>query len=103
MPESIDYEAVFQNLPTPVVLLTPDFAVLACNAAYNRITGRTTEELRGENILAAFPDNPEDPGATGSNNLTESLRRCLATGEADIMALQRYDVEATASSIPSRA
>jgi PAS domain-containing protein len=97
MTESIDYVAVFQSLPVPVLLLTPDLTVLDCNAAFNRVSGRTTQELRGENIIAAFPDNPDDPGASGTNNLTESLRRCLATGEADVMALQRYDVEAPAS------
>ncbi len=97
MAESIDYGAVFQSLPTPVLLLAPDFAVLDCNAAYTRISGRTADELRGVNIIAAFPDNPDDPGATGTTNLGESLRRCLTTGEADVMALQRYDVEVPAS------
>jgi PAS domain S-box-containing protein len=97
MAESIDYGAIFQSLPMPVLLLTPNFTVLDCNAAYSRISGRTADELRGVNILAAFPDNPDDPGASGTTNLDESLRRCLATGEADIMALQRYDVEAPAS------
>lgn len=85
MTESIDYVAVFQSLPVPVLLLTPDLTVLDCNAAYNRVSGRAAEELRGENILAAFPANPDDPGATETNNLTESLRRCMATGEADVM------------------
>jgi PAS domain-containing protein len=97
MAESIDYAAVFQSLPMPVLLLTPDFVMLDCNAAYTRISGRTAGELRGTNVLEAFPDNPTDPGATGTTNLGESLRRCLATAEADTMALQRYDVEVPGS------
>ncbi|MGW1927149.1 PP2C family protein-serine/threonine phosphatase, partial [Streptomyces massasporeus] len=37
-------------------------------------------------------DNPDDPGADGVKNLGASLGRVLATGEADTMAVQKYDI-----------
>jgi len=89
----IDYLAVFQNLPVPVLLLTPDHRMIDANDAYLRIAGRPREDLAGRDVLDAFPDNPAEPGSTGTTNLGESLRRVAATAQPDVMALQRYDVE----------
>jgi PAS domain-containing protein len=89
----IDYAAVFQNLPIPVMLMTPDFVMADVNQAYVEKAGRSREELVGQKVFDAFPDNPSDPGATGVSNLTASLQRVLDTGECDALDLQRYDVE----------
>jgi PAS domain-containing protein len=89
----IDYAAVFQNLPMPVMLMTPEFVMADVNQAYVEKAGRSREELVGQKVFDAFPDNPADPGATGVSNLSASLHRVLATGECDTMELQRYDVE----------
>jgi PAS domain-containing protein len=93
----IDYMAVFENIPIPVLLMTPDFVMVSMNSAYRRVSGRKREELVGRNVFDAFPDNPADPHATGVHNLRASLRGVLATGEADVMAMQKYDIEAAAS------
>lgn len=89
----IDYMAVFQNLPTPVLLLTPEFIIADMNLAYLQVTGRTREELLGRHVFDAFPDDPSEPSSTGSRNISASLRQVLATGERDSMPLQKYDVE----------
>ena len=89
----VDHAEVFRQLPVPVLLLTPDFEIAEMNLAYLRVAGRTREELLGRNVFDAFPDNPQDPAATGVRNLSESLRRVLATGEPDTVAFQQYDVE----------
>ncbi len=91
----IDYKSVFQNLPTPVAILSPEFIMIDMNEAYRQHSGRPREELVGRNIFEAFPDNPAEPGVSGPSALGESLRRVLDTGRPDAMALQRYDVEAT--------
>lgn len=39
-----------------------------------------------------FPDNPDDPAATGVGNLRASLDRVLKTGRPDTMAVQKYDI-----------
>ncbi|MEW2301061.1 SpoIIE family protein phosphatase [Streptomyces sp. NPDC006655] len=89
----IDYSAVFQNLPGMVALLTPDLVYADVNAEFLHMAGRRREEVVGRYLFDVFPDNPEDSSATGMRNLECSLRRVLATGERDTMALQRYDVQ----------
>ncbi|MEE1783796.1 SpoIIE family protein phosphatase [Streptomyces sp. SP17BM10] len=89
----IDYQSVFQSLPGAVALLTTDLVYADVNGAYLLLSGRTREQLVGRYLFDVFPDNPDDPAATGVRNLHASLRRVVATRERDTMALQRYDVE----------
>jgi PAS domain S-box-containing protein len=91
--DDIDYESVFRNLPAPVMVLSPDFRILDSNSAHRALSGKSREELVGQLVFDAFPDNPSEPGVSGTSNLGESLRRVMDTGRPDAMALQRYDVE----------
>ncbi|MFI7502824.1 PP2C family protein-serine/threonine phosphatase [Streptomyces sp. NPDC049687] len=90
---AIDYAAVFQALPGMVALLTPGLVYADANEEFLRVAQRGREQIIGRHLFDVFPDNPNDPGASGARNLEASLRRVLATGERDTMALQRYDVE----------
>ncbi|MFI2205308.1 PP2C family protein-serine/threonine phosphatase [Streptomyces sp. NPDC020192] len=90
---AIDYAGVFQALPGMVALLTPDLIYVDANEEYLRVAGRTREQVVGRHLFDVFPDNPNDPGASGMRNLAASMARVVATGERDAMALQRYDVE----------
>ena len=89
----IDYAGVFQALPGKVALLTPELVYVDANEEYLRMSGRSREQLVGHYLFDAFPDNPNDSGASGMRNLEASLNRVLESGERDAMALQRYDVE----------
>lgn len=89
----IDYQAVFNALPGAILLLTPELIIVDANTAYRQVSGRGRDELLGRRLFDVFPDNPDDPSATGMRNLSASLQRVLETGERDSMALQRYDVE----------
>ncbi|NUK69055.1 PAS domain-containing protein, partial [Streptomyces lunaelactis] len=88
----IDYVALFAATPSPYLVLGPDLVVVDVNDAYLRATGRTRDELVGQYIFDAFPDNPADPNADGVRNLSASLHRVLATRKPDTMALQKYDI-----------
>ncbi|MEU9303431.1 SpoIIE family protein phosphatase [Streptomyces sp. NPDC048269] len=88
-----DYRAVFHALPGAVALLTPDLVFRDVNEAFLSMSGRPREQVVGRYLFDVFPDNPNDPAATGMHNLHASLQRVVATGERDTMALQRYDVE----------
>ncbi|MGW1810194.1 PP2C family protein-serine/threonine phosphatase [Streptomyces sp. NPDC002078] len=90
---AIDYAGVFQALPGMVALLTPDLLFADANEEFLRQSGRTREQVVGRYLFDVFPENPNDPGASGMRNLAASLTRVVATGERDAMALQRYDVE----------
>ncbi|MFD9220572.1 PP2C family protein-serine/threonine phosphatase [Streptomyces sp. NPDC060064] len=90
----IDYEAVFHTLPSAAALLTPQLVYADANEAYLRLSGRAREQLLGMHLFDVFPDNPDDPDASGMRNLKASLLRVVESGTRDSMALQRYDVEA---------
>ncbi|MBC9729059.1 PP2C family protein-serine/threonine phosphatase [Streptomyces sp. TRM68367] len=90
---AIDYAAVFQAFPGVVALLTPDLVYADVNEEFLRVVGREREEIVGRHLDDLFPDNPNDPRATGMRNLKASLNRVVASGERETMALQRYDVE----------
>lgn len=93
----VDYAAVYRDLPIPVVLLTPEFEIADVNLAYVQVAGRTREDLLGRNVFDAFPDNPDDPRATGVHDLSLSLAKVLATGKPDAISMQQYDVEVPGS------
>ncbi|MBE1493924.1 GAF domain-containing protein [Amycolatopsis lexingtonensis] len=90
MEQSVDFTAVFLAGPSPMAVLSPDLAFLAVNDAYLEVSGRGREELVGQDVFTAFPDNPDDP--RGARTLRASLERVLATGQRHVMPLQRYDV-----------
>nr|WP_106975840.1 SpoIIE family protein phosphatase [Streptomyces flavochromogenes] len=96
MTPDIDHSALFAATPSPYLVLTPDLVIVDVNEAYLRATGRTRADLIGQQVFDAFPDNPADPGADGVKNLRASLGRVLATGEADTMAVQKYDIPVVA-------
>ncbi|SNS36511.1 Signal transduction histidine kinase [Streptosporangium subroseum] len=100
MDSEIDYEVVFKALVAPLLLLTPDFVVVAANDSYLKVTGRRRADLLGRHFFTVFPGNPNalnDPDMQGADCLRASLERVVATGERDTMALQRYDIEASGS------
>ncbi|MEV4331914.1 SpoIIE family protein phosphatase [Streptomyces sp. NPDC049597] len=88
----IGYQALFAATPSPYLVLGPDLVILDVNAAYCHATGRSREDLVGQYIFDAFPDNPADPHADGVRNLSASLHRVLRSGEPDTMAVQKYDI-----------
>ncbi|ELS51480.1 PP2C family protein-serine/threonine phosphatase [Streptomyces viridochromogenes] len=90
---AIDYEAVFQALPGMVALLTPELFYADANEDFQRLSGRTREQLVGRYIFDIFPDNPNDPAASGMRDVRASMLRVVTSGERDTMALQRYDIE----------
>jgi PAS domain S-box-containing protein len=91
-PRALDFEALFDAAPGAYLVLTPDFTMVAANEARLRATMTTREEIIGRNLFDLFPDNPDDPGATGVRNLRASLERVLQTKSRDTMAVQKYDI-----------
>jgi hypothetical protein len=86
------YRGVFADAPHPYLILTPDLDIVAANAMYLAATMRVQEQLAGEFMFNAFPDNPNDPAASGVANLSASLARARSSGGRDVMPVQRYDV-----------
>jgi PAS domain S-box-containing protein len=88
----LQFRALFEALPGLFLVLTPEFAVVAVSDAYLKATMTRREAILGRDLFELFPDNPNDPAATGAANLRASLQRVLQTGTTDTMPIQRYDV-----------
>jgi len=89
---SLHYQQLFDAAPSPCLVLDANLIIVAVNEAYLAATATDRNALLGRLIFEAFPDNPNDPTADGVRNLRRSLETVLATGRADTMALQRYDI-----------
>jgi PAS domain S-box-containing protein len=92
VPTESDFKLLFEQSPDIYLVLSPDFTIVAASDARLRATMSTREGTIGRNLFEAFPDNPSDPGATGTRNLRASLDRVLRTKAPDIMAEQKYDI-----------
>ena len=87
-----DFQAAFESTPGLYLVLTPDLEIVGASDAYLHATLTTREGIVGRNLFEVFPDNPDDPEATGVINLRASLDRVLKSRRHDAMALQKYDV-----------
>jgi signal transduction histidine kinase/ActR/RegA family two-component response regulator len=94
---SPDFQALFRSAPGLYLVLAPDLTIVAVNDAYARATMTERNAILGRNIFDVFPDNPDDPSATGVANLRASLDRVLRLRQPDVMAMQRYDIRRPAS------
>jgi len=87
-----DFRTLFESAPGLYVVLTPDLRIAAVTDAYLRATKTEREEILGREIFDVFPDNPNDPTATGERNLRISLENVLTRKMPDTMAVQKYDI-----------
>jgi signal transduction histidine kinase len=90
--QSPDFERIFESVPNCYLVLAPDLTILAASDAYLRATMTRRDEILGRGLFEVFPDDPDDPEATGECNLLASLRRVIRDKVPDTMALQKYDI-----------
>jgi signal transduction histidine kinase/CheY-like chemotaxis protein len=91
-PISPDFKALFESAPGCYLVLTPDLTIVAVSDAYLRATMTERQSILGRGIFEVFPDNPDDPDASGVSNLSASLERVLRGRVSDTMAVQKYDI-----------
>jgi signal transduction histidine kinase len=94
MDGELDFRLLFEESPDVLLVLLPDaprFTMVAATQARWRAT-HTTPATLGQGLFEVFPDNPDDPGASGTNNLRASLERVLRTRQPDTMPVQKYDI-----------
>jgi AmiR/NasT family two-component response regulator len=76
----------------PTVVLDDTFKIWGVNPGYEEVSLRSGETLKGEEVFAAFPDNPHDPAGAGSVRLQASLERVFRSRRRHHMGLLRYDI-----------
>lgn len=86
------FKLLFESAPGMYLVLTPELKIAAVSDAYLSATMTKREEIVSRHIFDVFPDNPDDPNATGVVNLRNSLNRVIRHREPDVMAVQKYDI-----------
>ena len=92
MPAPLDYQMLFESAPGLYLVVDPTFEIVAASDAYLAATMTERHDIVGGNLFDVFPDNPDDPSATGTRNLRASLDKVLRTGEPHAMPVQKYDI-----------
>ena len=90
-----NFELLFNAMPGNYLILlpdAPDFTIVAVSDAYVRVTMNVREHILNRKLFEVFPDNPDDPMATGVRNLSASLLHVIHYKEPHKMAIQKYDI-----------
>lgn len=83
---------VLEAAPGAYLVLDPNLTIVAVTNAYLAATMTVREKIMGRGLFEVFPDNPDDPAATGMRNLMTSLETVLATRAPHTMPVQKYDI-----------
>ena len=83
---------LLEAAPGAYLVLDPDLIIVGVTDAYLRATLTARGQIIGRPLFEAFPDNPNDPAASGTRNLRASLQTVLRTGAPHAMPVQKYDV-----------
>lgn len=76
----LDYQAVFNSVPSPFMVMNAKFEIVAANQAFLDLTMRTRESLLGANVFKAFPAEGER-----RRLLQESFERVRDHGVVDVL------------------
>ena len=87
-----DFRLLFESAPGLYLVLTPELTIVAASDAYLRATMTRREDILGRALFEVFPDNPEDPAASGVRNVSASLGRVTEHRKPDTMPVTRYDM-----------
>ena len=88
-----EFQLVFESVPGCYLVLDPSLTIVAVSRAYLDATSTERDHIVGRYVFDVFPDNPDDPDATGVTNLRTSLERVVSRGQPETMAVQKYDIE----------
>lgn len=92
MSSSLDFRQIFEAIPGLFIVLAKDFTILAVSDAYLEAAMAERETILGKNFFEVFPDNPNDPNATGTIALKMSLEKVLRDRRPDIMEARKYNL-----------
>src|SRR5687767_7603529 len=92
MRDSLDFRVLFESVPGLYLVLQPDLRIVAASDTYLAATMTDRDSIIGKHLFEVFPDNPDDPAATGERNLRASLDTVLRTGKPHTMPVQKYDI-----------
>jgi Bacteriophytochrome (light-regulated signal transduction histidine kinase) len=85
MPAAPDFELLWRNVPSLLVVLdaNPAFTILDASDAYLRLVHESREEIVGRGFFDVFPESDGGPGTPGVASSRPALERVLATRMGD--------------------
>ncbi len=87
------YRMIFEGLPGKYLILDPfDYVIVTASSDYLDATMSNRDSLRGRQLFEAFPAPEDASGIEAASALCASLKRVVATGESDVMPVQRYPI-----------
>jgi anti-anti-sigma regulatory factor len=95
--EPVDFRELFQWAPGCYLVLDPGLKIVAASDAYLRATMTRREDIVGRDLYDAFPENPQEGGATQYASTRASFERVLEQREPDSLGVQRYDIRRPAA------
>jgi hypothetical protein len=75
-----------------VMLLDRDLRIRGANTTYEAFAMRRRDDLLGDCVFDVFPDDPDDPQASGSSDLRVSVESAMRSRGTDTMPIFRYDI-----------
>jgi PAS domain S-box-containing protein len=96
------FQSLFEAVPGKFLVLDTQFNIVAASNDYLQATMCRRESIVGKALFDVFPDDPAEPAADGVANVRASLERVMASGEADVMPLQRYPIRTESGSFVER-
>lgn len=87
MPDPIDFQAVFDRIPSPYMMVDPELRFVAANRAYLATVNRQWQDLEGVGLFEAFPSEGES-----RHILESSLIRARDSGQVDLLPLIHYAI-----------
>ncbi len=97
-----NFKNIFESTPGRYLILLPDFTITAVTDAYLDATNTVREQILGKGIFEVFPDNPDDPEASGVATITASLNRVLTYKTTDSTEMLKYDIPSPNGSFEER-
>lgn len=96
MQEALMTDAIFKKFfdvsPNMYVLLTPDLKIRAANKSFLQVTLTNWSDIEGKDLFDVFPDNPNDPQATGEKNVRHAIDMVIKTKKPYSIPLLKYDI-----------
>lgn len=86
------FRLLYEAQHTAHLVLAPDLTIEAASEQYLQATLRREDDVVGNRLFTAFPDNPDDPQSSGVRNLAASLEWVLEHRRPHRMPVQKYDI-----------
>lgn len=92
-----DFRRLFEALPASYIVVDREFHIVAITNFALGAAERRREDIVGVLVTDAFPDNPDNPDANGTEVLKSALQRVLYERTGHVLPVQRYDIEVAGS------